>query len=212
MNCPLCEQRKPRRFCPARGENICSICCGTEREVTIDCPADCIHLIESRRHETRRPLREPAEIPFGEVHVPSSFVDAHGQLILALSYAVCAYARDRRELADVETIAALQSLAESYRTRANGIYYEKPPGAALERGLYDALKEAIEEFKKSEERRAGFSGLRDSEIRDGLILLTQIGARRTNGRPRGRAYLGLLRSQFKREEFARSARSAIVIP
>jgi hypothetical protein len=180
--------------------------------VTLDCPADCVHLIESRRHEARRPAGDPTSVPFSDARVPDSFVRSHEKLILALSHAICAFARDHRELADSHTIGALRVLAESYRTLSNGIYYEKPPAAGLEGGLYDALKAAIEEFKKWQERRTGLGGVRDSEIRDGLILLTQIGAMRTNGRPRGRAYLDLLRSQFKPEEFARPAQNVIVVP
>src|SRR5262249_16974412 len=41
VSCPICEKRKGARFCPAKGEKICAICCGTEREVTIDCPVHC---------------------------------------------------------------------------------------------------------------------------------------------------------------------------
>src|SRR6185437_3901085 len=51
VSCPICEKRKPKRFCPAKGEKICAICCGTYREVTIDCPVDCPHLIAARRYE-----------------------------------------------------------------------------------------------------------------------------------------------------------------
>ena len=41
MSCPICEKRPAKRFCPAKGEKICAICCGEGREVTIDCPMDC---------------------------------------------------------------------------------------------------------------------------------------------------------------------------
>ena len=41
VSCPICEKRKAQRFCPAKGEKICAVCCGKEREVIIDCPVDC---------------------------------------------------------------------------------------------------------------------------------------------------------------------------
>jgi cytidylate kinase len=28
MSCAICEKRPPKRFCPAKGEKICAICCG----------------------------------------------------------------------------------------------------------------------------------------------------------------------------------------
>ncbi|MDR3721481.1 MAG: hypothetical protein P4L00_07770 [Candidatus Acidoferrales bacterium] len=51
MSCAICEKRPPTRYCPAKGVKICAICCGREREVTIDCPADCPHLIAAHRYE-----------------------------------------------------------------------------------------------------------------------------------------------------------------
>ena len=43
--------------------------------------------------------------------------------------------------------------------------------------------------------------VRDSDIRDSLIFLTQLAAVHENGRPKGRAYLDLIRRQFPKEEF-----------
>ncbi len=212
MNCPICEQRKSRRFCPARGESICSVCCGTEREVTIDCPPDCVHLKESRRYEARMPLRKPENLPFGEVRIPSSFLSTHHELILALSHAICAFARDHRELTDTDAIAALESLATSYQTLSGGVYYEKPPIRPLQRGLYDALKEEIQRFDRAQQQSGSLGGVRNAEVRDLLIVLTQAGAAHHNGRPLCRAYLDLLRSQFKASEFGPSASELIVIP
>ena len=54
MACAICETRRPRRFCPGVRGDICSICCGTEREVTVDCPLDCEYLQEARRHDKAR--------------------------------------------------------------------------------------------------------------------------------------------------------------
>jgi len=212
LACPICEKRKAKRYCPAKAENICTLCCGMEREVTIDCPPDCAYLVESRRHEIGRREIEWSQVPFADVKIPSAFVAAHEPLVLALGYAVCLYARDSAALTDPDIVAALQSLAESYQTLSNGIYFEKPPDYILQRGLYDALKAAIENFKKTDSRNAGVVTVRDSEIRDTLIFLAQLGATRSNGRPKGRAYLDLLRSQFKSEELQKPSQSQLVLP
>src|SRR2546430_17653885 len=60
VSCPICDRRKPARFCPAKGEKICAVCCGTEREVTIDCPSDCSYLIAAHRYESKHPRSLPA--------------------------------------------------------------------------------------------------------------------------------------------------------
>ena len=210
--CPICEKRKAKRFCPAKAEDICTVCCGTEREVTIDCPSDCPYLIESRRHEHERREVEWATVPFADVHISSSFVARHEPLILALGYAICMYARDNAAVTDLDAIAGLKALAETYQTLSNGIYYEKVPDFVLQRGIYDSLKAAIEDYKKAGSRDPGFESPRDSEVRDALTFLTQLGATRTNGRPKGRAFLDLLRSQYKSDELQKPSSRLLVVP
>ncbi len=212
MSCPICQKRKAKRFCPAKGENICSVCCGTEREVTIDCPSDCPYLIVSRQYDQERREIDWGKMPFRETRIPSSFVAAHEKLLLALSYAICLWARENPQGVDADVEAALQLLAETYRTLSSGIYYEKPPDYILQRRLYDGLKSAVEDYKKSEAEQVGISNLREAEIRDALIFLAQLGATRSNRRPRSRAYLDFLRTQFKGEELSRPASSIVLLP
>jgi len=212
LTCPICEQRKAKRFCPARAETICSVCCGTEREVTIACPARCPHLITSRQYDHERREIDWSKMPFADTKIPSAFVVAHERLVAALSFVICQYAQANRSVVDADAQAALAALAESYRTLASGIYYEHPPASLLQKGFYDALKKGIEDYKKAEAQRAGMSTVRDSEIRDTLILLTQLGATHANGRPKGRAYLDFLRNQFPAEQFSQPASNLIVMP
>ncbi|HET7099526.1 MAG TPA: hypothetical protein VFJ52_00130 [Terriglobia bacterium] len=212
MVCPICEKRKAKRYCPARAETICTVCCGTEREVTIDCPSDCTYLMESRKHDLGRQEIDWSSVPFAETEIPSSFTARQERLILALGYAICLNARDHPAVTDTDVIASVQSLAEAYQTLSSGIYYEKPPDYAVQRGVYDALKAAIENYKQTESQNTGLAAVRDSEIRDALIFLTQLGATRANGRPKGRAYLDLLRSQFKSDDLQKSSPGLLVVP
>lgn len=188
------------------------MCCGTEREASIDCPADCSYLVASRQYDRERREVDWSQVPFSDIKVPASVVREHEGLLLALSYAICAYAKDNPWVADADVLASLQALAEAYRTLSTGIYYERPPDHRLQRGLYEALKAAIDEYKKGERRGLGAISVRDAEVRDALIFLTQLGATRTNGRPKGRAYLDFLRTQFKKEEFAKPASNIVLLP
>ena len=54
-----------------------------------------------------------------------------------------------REVADTDILAALQTLAETYRTQASGIIYEKPLNNPLQRALYEQLKAAIMGFREN---------------------------------------------------------------
>jgi hypothetical protein len=212
LNCLICQKRKAKRACPAKAQTICSVCCGTEREVTIDCPSDCPYLVASRQYAIQHRDFDVAKLPFPESKIPSSFVVAHEELLLALSYGISAFTRDNRPLVDSDVLASLRALAEAYRTLSSGLYYERPPEYLLQRQLYDAIKKAIEDYKQAEAQRVGLSSTRDGEIRDTLVFLTQLGAMRANGRPKGRAFIDFLKSQFKSEAFSNPASSILYVP
>ena len=211
MVCPICNKRKAKRLCPARSESICSICCGTEREVTIDCPSDCVHLVASRQNDLARMEIDWAKLPFAEVKFNRSFAATHGPLLFHLDHAICKFAADHHVVVDADVLVALQTLAETYRTQASGIIYEKPLDYLLQRELYEGLKAAIAEFRKNEAERVGMTTVRDSDIRDALIFLTQLCAVHENGRPKGRTYLDLIRSQFPKEEFQKSGSNIVLL-
>src|SRR5438477_8186811 len=82
--CAICHKRKPKRECPGVRGAICPQCCGTEREVTVDCPLDCVYLRESRKHDAEK-LAPPTEIPYKDVEVPDRFLYEHEQFIGRIS-------------------------------------------------------------------------------------------------------------------------------
>jgi hypothetical protein len=211
LACPICNKRKVKRLCPARAESICSICCGTEREVSIDCPSDCVYLIASREYDLARLEIDWSKVPFAEIKFNRGFAETHGPLLVDIDYAVCEFAADHREVVDTDVLAALQTLAETYRTQVSGIIYEKPLDHPLQRALYEHLKAALTEFRKEEAQRVGMTTVRDSEIRDALIFLTQLCAIHANGRPKGRAYLDIIRQQFPKEEFQKSTSNIVLL-
>ncbi len=213
MVCVICEKRKAKRFCPAKSAMICAICCGQEREVTIDCPSDCPHLIASREHYEKRLPSDWDTIPFAERRISRSVLAGHDRLFLDIAYAVCESARENPSLVDSDVIAAMVALAEGFDTLSKGVIYEKPPDHRMQRELYDALKKAVEGNKERD--REGLkvpASVPEPEMRDVLILLTQLVAMRSNGRPKGRASIDFLRSQFDPGTFTKNAPGLIVTP
>jgi hypothetical protein len=212
--CSICQKRKAKRYCPAKGQNICAVCCGTEREVTIDCPSDCAYLMASRQHYDERREVDWERIPFADRAISRRVADARHDLLLELSYAVCSFVRDNPALVDADAQLSLQALAETYQTLTSGIVYEKPPDHRLQRDLYERLKTAVTEYKTDDTGQLMIARATplDSDIRDALILLTQLAAVRSNGRPKGRAFIDSLRSQFKPGAFEKPAPSLILAP
>jgi hypothetical protein len=213
VSCPICQKRKPQRYCPARGESICAICCGKEREVTIDCPSDCPHLISARRYELehRKPLAAD-DIAFPDLEISLEIVRQNQDALLGLAMTILKFARETSSLHDPEIHEALAALAETSRTLESGIYFERPPDAPLPRALYVQLAQFLEEFKKQKAQEMGFSPLKNSEVFRLIVFLLRIGRRESNGRPRSKAFLDFLRTQFPAQPEARSEAPRIIVP
>jgi len=210
--CPICKKRRRERFCPALGEKICAICCGREREVTLDCPLDCSYLITAHRwEEEHRPPLSEADAPFPDVAVTADLIEGQRPLLSSLVGALLGAADENRELVDADVLAALAALAETYRTLGAGLYYEKPPVAPLAQLLYGILLKFLEEWKQPE-RRAGAPASKEIDIFKLLVFLTRVGRSRSNGRPKTRGYLQFLRGQFPRPVAQPAQTSRIIMP
>lgn len=212
MSCPICEKRKAERFCPAKGEKICALCCGREREVSIDCPADCPFLLSAHRYETEHPRDIPSDTPLLQENVPQEIIYTHQQLMTALAFSVAKFAVTNPSLTDADALSALQSLAETYKTLQSGIYYEKLPQTPLPQELYGALSALLVELKKAQAERGDFQNLKDSAIFHVLVFLYRMGLVRANGRPRSRRFIAFLRSQFPGAPELQREESRIIVP
>jgi hypothetical protein len=212
VSCPICEKRKAARFCPAKGEKICAVCCGTEREVTIDCPSDCSYLVAAHRYEDEHRRSLPPATPLLDEKIPQDIVYTHQQLMSALAFSIAKFCAVQPAAVDAEVLAAIQALAQTYKTLSSGIIYEKPPDAPLARELYAALIALISELKKQQAERASSAGLKDSELFYLLVFLYRMGLLRTNGRPRSRRFIEFLRGQFPQSSELKREESRIIVP
>jgi hypothetical protein len=211
--CPICNKRRAERYCPAKGEKICAVDCGTEREVTIDCPTDCSHLLAAHRWEESHPKPiADSEMPFPDVSFSAELIHARQGALSGLGYAVLLYAAEQKSLTDADVFAATQAIAETYRTLISGIYYEKPPGGAVAAEFYAAIAKFIDGEKKREAAHPQFSPLKDSEIFHLLVFFLRFGRLRSNGRPRTRAFIEFLRAQTPRETGLAKEESRIIMP
>ena len=213
MSCPICEKRPPKRFCPAKGEKICAVCCGREREVTIDCPSDCPYLIAAHRYEAehRKPI-SAEEFPYRDIQFPADFVYERWPVLTGIAAAILRFQIEQKELADGSALAAIEALAETFRTLGTGIYYERPPDAPLPRALYGQLAEFIKEFRQDAAARPGVPPLKDSDIFHLLVFLLRVGKQETNGRPRSRGFLEFLRERFPLPAEAAKDAPRIIMP
>jgi hypothetical protein len=211
--CPICQKRRAERYCPAMGEKICAIDCGTGREVSIDCPTDCTYLLAAHRWEQAhlKPLSE-SEFAFPDVSVAPDLIHRHNQTFSDLGYTIFLYTAQNPSLDDADLLTAAQAMAEMYRTLISGIYYEKPPENRAALGLYTTLAKFFEEKKKHHAEHPEFPPLKDLEIFQLLVFFLRFGRMRSNGRPRTRGFIEFLRAQFPLEPEVAKQESRIIMP
>jgi len=204
VSCEICHSRKEKRFCPALHDRICPVCCGTEREVTLDCPSDCVYLQQARHNEKPRSIDQvDKELLFLAVDIPERFIYEREPLILGLSFGVAKAARADRSINDRDAIGALTNLAKSYQTLVDsGLVYESATASLPQQAIIAELRSMVEEYRKIEQQNLGYASLRDSEVLRALVFMVRIALGRNNGRPKSRAYLDFLFRQFPEQKSA----------
>jgi hypothetical protein len=198
VSCAICEKRKEKRFCPAIHGRICPQCCGEQREVTLDCPSDCVYLQQAREHEKPRSMRDlnPADL-FVQVDVEDQFLYQHEHLLMGLTFALSKSVRADRSLNDVDLIAAITALTKTWETLVNsGLVYESPIASPAQQAVVAEVQNMVKEYREAEQKHLGYAQLRDSEVLRALVFLVRMAHGRTSGRPKSRAFVDFLLAQF----------------
>lgn len=198
MKCKLCNTRKPRRYCPGVVGDICSICCGNEREVTVNCPLDCPYLVEARRHERTHEV-DIETVPNRDVQVSEDFLREHEPLLVFLGAKLLEAALLTSGAVDSDVREALESLIRTYRTLQSGLYYETRPTNLVAAGVHQRLQESLDGLRK-ELAEKNTTPIRDAEILGTLVFLQRVELHEANGRPRGRRFIDYLRAYFPQPE------------
>jgi hypothetical protein len=212
VSCPICGKRKAARFCPAKGEQICSVCCGTEREVTLSCPADCAYLIAAHRYEDEHKRAVPADTPFLEERLPQDVLRTQEQLMSLLAFQIAKFAVVGPTATDVDVLAGIAALAATYKTLQSGLIYEKVPEIPVQRDLYRALMNFLDEIKQKAAEGGNSEAIKDKDVFHLAVFFYRMGLLRSNGRPRSRRFIEFLRGQFPQAEVAKREEPRIIVP
>jgi hypothetical protein len=189
--CKLCGKRRARRHCPAVQGDICAICCGTEREVSLSCPLECEYLQEAHRREKPVPVDEE-QISDPDVTVSEEFLRDHEELLLYSMVSLVHAALRIDSATDADALEALDALIKTYRTAESGLVYETRPVNTIAASVQRAFSESLADYQKVRAERESLS-FRNAEILGVLVFLRRMGRQNQNGRPRGRMYLDLLK-------------------
>ena len=130
MRCPICQTRPAKRKCPARGDMICAVCCGTKRLVEIRCPADCGYLASARQHPPAVAQRQHERDVALLLPAMSELTERQSRFFfLFQSIAVRHRADPLRQLVDSDVADATASVAGMLETASRGVIYEQAPAA-----------------------------------------------------------------------------------
>jgi len=188
--CPLCGTRRAKRFCPAKLSQICPVCCGTKREVEIDCPSDCVYLQSGRQYESGKKTKNKPNESFTERLWSQSFQSRNFETLLGLWSLI----RDARsqipELVDIDVREVLNRLIQTYQTQEGGIYYDHLPESYTQKTLYSSLKSFLEGKQNQENLTA--SSLKTENLLDCLQLTLEMAVLKLQPRPKSRAFLDQL--------------------
>jgi hypothetical protein len=159
--CPLCGTRKARRGCPAVGQQICAVCCGTKRLVQINCPADCTWLASAREHPPAAIVRQQQRDLSQIVHFMRDFNQRQSQLFFLIHSFVAGYQPpELQPLVDEDVAEAVDAIASTLETASRGVIYDHRPASLPAERLATALKPVLTEAGKG----AGSSFERDTAV------------------------------------------------
>ncbi len=207
--CKICGKRRARRFCPAVQSDICTICCGTEREVSLSCPLECEYLREAHRHEKPIPVNE-AQQANSDIAVSEELLSKHEEFLLFCIYALLQAALRTPGAVDTDVIAVLEAEIQTYRTISSGLFYETKPENMVALAVQRSFAASLADYQKLRSEGELPSPVRDSTVLTILVFLHRIGQQNQNGRPRGRMFVDLLRRMTPEASVEERAPSIII--
>jgi len=210
MKCVICEVRKPRRSCPGVQGDICSVCCGSERENTVDCPFDCVYLREARAREKPNDITALESVPFLDIRVPERFLRENSTTAQMVAMTVVEAVLSTPGAIDYDVREALDALIRTYKTLQSGLVYESRPSNPIAANIYDSFQQNVAKRRQEISSRTGTS-VRDSDVMAMLLVLQRDEYRYNNGRTRGRAFLHHLSSFFPDQPAAMNPQASSLI-
>jgi len=207
--CPLCSERPGKRYCPAKTDQICAVCCGTKREVEIDCPSSCPHLIAGRSYEAEKRIPDP-ELAQKVEKYSNDFVYRYAPILDEISRSVVEERLQSPWLVDNDVVEVYKSLSATMKSLSSGIYYQTLPDGPVRISLFRRLKAKLDELMQPS-ADADKRILKVTEAVDVLDFLTVAVQANSSVRPKSRRYLDWL-AQMSGLSPASEQTSGLILP
>jgi hypothetical protein len=156
MKCILCEQRKAKRYCPAKRTYICAICCGEKRGVEINCPLDCVYYIEGQKYQQDKITRQRIMKEGAEPYIRrAELYSKNPEIFAKIELTLVGLFRDDSKLKNEEVAEALELVLKTLETEKKGILYEYRSESSVVNEVGLRVLSVIREYKDMTELDRG---------------------------------------------------------
>jgi hypothetical protein len=221
MKCPVCGQKKAKRFCPAKSAQICPQCCGEKRILEIDCPDDCQYLESGRRHEVELHGRYYTSSDPVRQQRNHRILSQFAEFISRLEYLLGDERHVSREFSDRHAAAALDLVLDTLRTEQKGVLYERTSNDVR----VDIVRRRIAEFVQTQRSPQGAvqtpgqilqnpatEVMKLQEIVDCLETIRDVIQNHLNEGPGAQGYVDFLARLLPRRPKVETGGSSLIIP
>lgn len=208
MKCILCNSRKGKRHCPAKGTLICAPCCGRLRVVEIPCPPDCGYLIEGHGHQMGKKyvdqLRREEDTD-RRVRLYEN-MRRYRPLIDEIEKEILRYGQGLSSFNDRHVLEAIRLLRKTYQSEERGVIYEYKSADPMVSALIRAVQEMLENLRQELELN-----LRASDILNCMEWVESEVRYHLRHPPGGEPYLTFIRKNHPDVAPASSDQNLIVL-
>lgn len=205
--CSKCKKRKAKRYCPALGSELCSLCCGLLREKEIHCPSNCPFLEKHKSYQEKRTIEKKVTPSSRGFFAEEDILEDERMAWLAfhIEAPLKEYGKKQASFTDKDAILALEYAKEKVREGKSSLFIpgrETGPKNEVGEAVYENVEKCQYEkrivlpgetqFYKTEEK---------IKCLERIILSLKF---RAKGNFEGRNYIEQLISRFaKIEELSR---------
>ncbi|MBM3807011.1 MAG: hypothetical protein FJW22_02335 [Acidimicrobiia bacterium] len=142
-------------MCPAKREEICTVCCATKRLAEIACPEDCRYLQTAQRHPpavVKKQIDHDVTVLMASI---GRLSEPQLQVFFLVQSMVLAYRPEGlSRLTDSDVALAAGALAASFETASKGVIFEEATSSVPAEDLRKTLKPVLEEITRNGGSRA----------------------------------------------------------
>lgn len=152
MKCFLCNERKAKRYCPAKTRYICAVCCGEKRGIEINCPDDCRYFIKGQNYQQKKitnlRIKKDGIVAFQK---KAELYRKDPQLFAKIEFALVDAYNQNNRLLNKDVVSALQIVLKTLKSESKGLLYKHKSEDMVINDLADTLENEVNELKNNEE-------------------------------------------------------------